>query len=97
MPSAAVPQVVDNPKRSRFQIVIGGKLARLDYLRDDQRLELTHTVVPKDIEGRGHGTALVRFALEQARREQLAVVPTCGFVRAFLRKHPEYADLVRDG
>jgi uncharacterized protein len=97
MPSAALPEVVDNKKRSRFQIVVNGKLARLDYLRDDHRLELTHTVVPEDIEGRGHGTALVRFALEQARREKLAVVPTCAFVRAFLRKHPEYADLVQQG
>jgi predicted GNAT family acetyltransferase len=97
MPSPAPPRVVDNPKRSRFQIVVNRKLARLDYLRDDRRIELTHTIVPKEIEGRGHGTALVRFALEQARREQVVVVPTCSFVQAFLRKNPEYADLVRDG
>ena len=96
MSSASSPEVVDNKKRSRFQIVVNRKLARLDYLRDDHRIELTHTIVPEEIQGRGHGTALVRFALEQARREQLSVVPTCAFVRAFLEKHPEYADLVHD-
>jgi hypothetical protein len=57
-------------------------------------MDLIHTEVPSQFQGQGFGEALVRAALDYARREKLKVVPTCPFVRKFLSKHQEYADLV---
>jgi predicted GNAT family acetyltransferase len=37
---------------------------------------------------------LVRAALNYARANGLRVIPVCPFARAFLARHPEYADLV---
>ena len=63
----------------------------------DAVLDLQHTVVPPDARGGGVGDALVRGALEIVRAEGLRIVPTCAFVAAWLRRHPEARDLVAEG
>lgn len=59
-------------------------------------IDLTHTSVPKALEGKGVGAALVRFALEHAKENGLEVIPTCGFVQSWLERHPEYDAIVAD-
>jgi predicted GNAT family acetyltransferase len=56
---------------------------------------MLHTEVPKELEGRGIGSALIRGVLDTARREGLKVNPLCPFAKAYIDKHPEYADLRR--
>jgi predicted GNAT family acetyltransferase len=56
--------------------------------------ERHHTEVPKELEGRGIGSALVRGLLEIARAQGLKVQAVCPFVKAYLDRHPEYADLL---
>lgn len=63
------------------------------YRRYPDRIVFTHTVVDDAFEGRGVGSALVRGALDAARGEGLRVVPQCPFVRSYIERHPEYADL----
>ena len=41
--------------------------------------------------------ALVRGALELARAQGYKVIPRCSFITAFIRKHPEFQDLVVEG
>jgi predicted GNAT family acetyltransferase len=88
------PEVVHNEARHRFELIAEGQLARLDYERSGKRIALTLTIVPEEIEGEGNGAALARAALDYARREKLQVIPACHFVRVFIQRHPEYADLV---
>ena len=38
---------------------------------------------------------LVLAALEDIRSKGLRVVPQCSFVEVYIRRHPEWADLVR--
>jgi predicted GNAT family acetyltransferase len=88
-------EVVHNPDDHRFEIQDGGATAVLEYQLVPGRIVFTHTGVPKDMEGRGLGGALVRTGLEHARHHDLAVRPVCPFVAAYIARHPEYADLVR--
>ena len=74
---------------------IGGKMAFLAYRRTPHEIALSHTETPRDLEGRGLGSKVVRTALEFAREHALKVVPLCPFVVWFIREHQEYADLVR--
>ncbi len=49
--------------------------------------------VDDDAEGQGVGSDLVRTALDQVREEGLRVVAQCPFVKEWIRRHPDYADL----
>ncbi|GAA1487213.1 GNAT family N-acetyltransferase [Brachybacterium fresconis] len=54
--------------------------------------DLRSTVVAPERSGRGIGSALVRFALDDARGRGYRVRATCWFARGIL-SGPEYADL----
>ena len=56
----------------------------------------THTEVVPQFEGQGLGSRLAKFALDDVRRRGLQVVPVCTFVAGYIRRHPEYHDLVSE-
>jgi predicted GNAT family acetyltransferase len=89
-------EVRDNRREGRFELDLkGGRTAYVEYEEAGEGvLALTHTEVPAEFEGKGVGGALVRGALEIVRGENLKIVPACRFVSVYLRRHPEYQDLV---
>ncbi len=77
-----------------FEVMIDGYTAELKYRRkEDLVYEFYHTGVPKELEGKGIGSALVRYALEHARKNNWKINPTCPFVKTYIVRHPEYQDL----
>ncbi|HEX5580343.1 MAG TPA: GNAT family N-acetyltransferase, partial [Gemmatimonadaceae bacterium] len=64
-----------------------GGQGMLRYMQEGERLVLLHTEVPPESEGRGHGGALVRAALDYARDEGLEVVAVCPFASEYLERH----------
>jgi predicted GNAT family acetyltransferase len=94
---ADIARVIDNAAASQFEIHADAGVAVLTYELRDDTLDLTHTRVPSQLEGQGYGAALVKAAMESARAKGLKVIPTCPFVRTYLRRHKEYGDLVRQG
>ncbi len=84
----------DNVERHRFEVVEDGHLARADYVIDGDVITFTHTIVPPALEGRGIASRLIRHGLSEARTRGLRVIPQCPFVAAYIRKHPEWADLL---
>lgn len=85
--------VRDNTDHHRFELDTDGHIAFSNYKRADGVLTILHTEVPTALEGRGIGSALVRGVLDIARAQGLKVNPLCPFVKAYLDRHPEYADL----
>ena len=85
--------VRDNAEKRRFEIEIDGHLALADYRISDGVMELYHTESPPALAGRGVASQLIRTALLSARAQGLKVRPTCSFVAAYLKRHPEFADL----
>jgi predicted GNAT family acetyltransferase len=91
------PQVVvgDAPERKRFVATLDGEAAGfIVYRLRPGLLALIHTEVEERFEGHGIGGRLARFALDQARAESLQVLPFCPFVNDWIKRHPEYVDLV---
>ena len=85
--------VTDRPSELRYEIEVDGEVAGfLLYRVEPGVLELVHTDV--DPKGQGVGGALVKGALDDIRARDLKIRPFCPFVRAYLRRHPEYQDLV---
>jgi predicted GNAT family acetyltransferase len=89
------PAISDAPDRERFEAHLDGELAGvLEYVVKRSRIALVHTEVLPAYEGRGVGSALVRFALGEARRRGLRVIATCPYVRSYLARHREDDDIV---
>jgi predicted GNAT family acetyltransferase len=93
--SPAEAEVVDVPESSRYELRVGGHLIGLAaYRRRDDRISFTHTEVDEACEGRGFGSRLAAAALDDARRQGLAVVPLCPFIAWYIERHPEYEELL---
>jgi uncharacterized protein len=57
---------------------------------------LIATRVDPAFEGHGYGSLLVRRALSDARSADKKVVVECEFAQAYLQRHPEEQDLLRN-
>jgi uncharacterized protein len=87
-------EVVHNAAGQQFELRFAGHLCLLQYRVADGRMIIYHTEVPEAIEGRGLATRMTKAALDFARSENLRVQPRCSYAAAYIRKNPEYADLV---
>ncbi len=80
--------------RGRFEAVVEGHTCEVDYHLQGAVMAITHTGVPRPLEGRGLAAALVQHALQWARSEGLKVRPVCSYVQVYMRRHPEWQDLL---
>jgi len=88
-------RILDDAAARRYVAQDAGDLAGfIDYGVRIDRIALIHTEVLPAYKGRGIGERLVRFALDDARRRSLRVIPICPYVRAFVERHPEVQDIV---
>jgi hypothetical protein len=89
--------IADRRDRRRYELAVDGELVGvLTYGLDGDAGVITHrhTEIEPAYGGRGLGSQLVRFALDDARALGLAVRPQCPFVGAFIQDHPDYSDVV---
>ncbi len=95
MQSNGAVDVADAPENSRFEITVDGKLAGFaQYRLSEQRMVFMHTEVDDEYQGQGIAGQLARAALDAARQRSLYVTPKCDYIAGYIRKHPEYAELV---
>jgi predicted GNAT family acetyltransferase len=87
--------VRDNPAEHRYELEVEGHLAATYYTLADGVITFVHTEVPDALGGRGVGSKLVKGALDHVRSRGLKVVAQCPFVKAYIEKHPDYADLLK--
>lgn len=91
------PAVTDNPSASRYELHLGTELAgfaEYKLRQHDTVINLVHTEIGDAFQGKGLATHLARFSLDDARKRGLAVLPFCPYISSWIKKHPDYADLV---
>jgi len=81
------------PDCGRFEALVDGHTCEVDYRLQAGLMLITHTGVPRPLEGRGLAAALVQHALQWAREQGLKVRPVCSYVQVYMRRHPEWQDL----
>ena len=86
--------VRNNIAEHRYELTVEGHLAATYYQIANCVITFFHTEVPDALAGRGVGSKLVKGALDQVRSQGLKVVAQCPFVKAYIEKHAEYADLL---
>jgi predicted GNAT family acetyltransferase len=88
-------EVTHNEAENRFETWIQGQLSKLDYLRDGTTMVMTHVGVHPDLRGQGIAGRLTQVALEYAAKNALRVIPMCSYVATYIRRHPQYQELVK--
>ncbi|MGA2837899.1 MAG: GNAT family N-acetyltransferase [Acidimicrobiales bacterium] len=88
--------VHDAPERHRYEIVEDGEVVGFVTYRIHRGIiDFIHTEVDPSHAGRGLAGTLVGFALDDARRRGLGVLPRCPYVRSYIdARAEEYLDLV---
>ena len=88
--------VINNKAKKRYEVAVDNFLAIADYIETGEGVVfMTHTEVPVELEGKGIGSALVKFALQDIKDRGLKVSPMCPFVRAYIERHPEWKSLIK--
>jgi hypothetical protein len=91
------PTVSNDPEAHRYEIKDGDHVLGIAaYDRRGSTLVFTHTEVDPASEHPKLGSRLVKAALDDVRSHGERVVPQCPFVRGWIDRHPDYADLVAD-
>jgi predicted GNAT family acetyltransferase len=88
-------EVVNNRARHRYELAVDGHIAATYYAIADGVITFIHTEVPPELGGKGIGSKLIKGALDQVRSDGLKVIAQCPFVKAYIDKHPEDADLLK--
>jgi uncharacterized protein len=87
--------VSNNPAQQRYELAVDGHVAASYYEIADGVVTFVHTEVPPELGGKGIGSKLIKGALDQVRAGDLKAIAQCPFVKAYIEKHPEYADLLK--
>ena len=79
-----------NQAMSRFDIHVDGELAGFaEYTLHDQTIVFPHTEIDPKFGGKGLGTTLIEYALNEVAKENLSVEPVCPFVSKYIGKNPK--------
>ncbi|MBA2739346.1 MAG: N-acetyltransferase [Nocardioidaceae bacterium] len=95
-PSFSDVSITDVPSRQRFEARTpdGEVVGFAAYQRSGGLVTMTLTEVDAAHEGSGVGGKLARVALDQVRREGLAVDPQCPFIASWIERHEDYQDVL---
>jgi predicted GNAT family acetyltransferase len=87
--------VVNNREQHRYELAVDGRIAASYYKLDNGVITFIHTEVPPELGGKGIGSKLIKGALNLVRAEGLKVIALCPFVKGYIDKHSDYADLLK--
>ncbi len=84
----------NNPERSRFEVIDGGKVigqaAYRDYDAGQAQRIFYHTEIADEYGGQGLAARLAAQAIDETVADGITIVPVCPYIKKFLTKHPEY-------
>lgn len=83
-------ELINNEANRQYEFHIAGFVAKIEYIRSDNKIYLTHTEVPGELEGQGIASDLVKKVLTDIQQKELKVVPLCPFIDKFIKRHPEW-------
>ena len=90
-------KLVDNEQLKQYEFHIDKFVPKIEYIKEKDKIYLTHTEVPTNLEGRGIGSDLIKNVLEDIKRKNLTLIPLCPFVALYIKRHPEWKKLVLKG
>lgn len=91
-------ELINNESKHQYEFHLEGYTPKIEYIiNNNSEIFLTHTEVHPALGGRGIGTQLVKKVLEDIKNKELKLVPLCPFVAAYIKRHPEWISIVKEG
>lgn len=87
-------EVIHNEDKMRFEVLLNGEYASIEYRYYKRDMAFMHTTVPEIFRGKGIAGEMARAALDYATKKRLKIMLYCPFVSKYVREHPEYHSLV---
>jgi predicted GNAT family acetyltransferase len=87
--------VRDNPGRERYELIVDDRIISIaDYYLDGDTVVVPHVETDPAMRDQGMADRLMRGMLDHLRDHGKKIAPLCPFAAAFIREHPDDADLV---
>jgi predicted GNAT family acetyltransferase len=87
--------IIHDPEDLRFYAKVAGEEAELTYTYPEAGvLDFDYTYIPPSARNKGLSDHLVKAGLEFARENNYQVIPSCPVVETYVKRHPEYQDLL---
>ncbi len=90
-------KIKENKEKKRFEAEVENKLALIEYIRAEDKMYLTHTEVSSELEGKGIASSMAKQVLQQIKDENLKLVPLCPFIASYVKRHPEWKEILAEG
>jgi predicted GNAT family acetyltransferase len=91
-------ELILNEDKKRFELEVEGKIAFIEFILNNENIIfLTHTEVPRSLEGKGAGSAIVSKTLEYIQEKGYTLAPLCPFVAAYVKRHQEWKVILAKG
>lgn len=89
--------LIHHCQENRFELELENYSAELNYhwVEDNRLMSLNRVFVPQELRGKGIASRLTQRVLVLAREQQWKVIPVCPFVVTYLKRHPEWQDLLQ--
>ncbi|OAB76171.1 hypothetical protein ULVI_14045 [Cochleicola gelatinilyticus] len=87
-------ELIDNTAANRFELIVEGMTAFVDYKVKDGIVYLLHTETPNKLRGKGVGSKLIKNVFQLLESEGLQLKSLCPFISHYLQKHPEWGFLI---
>lgn len=84
----------DNTDAGQYEVEIDGQTVFARYRKAGSVLTILWVEAPAALRGAGAAGRLMKLVAAEARSQGWSVVPVCGYAAAWLRRSPEYRDLV---
>ncbi len=84
----------DNTEASRYELDVDGETVFARYRRQDGVLTILWVEAAPVLRGTGAAGRLMKLVAQEARDRSWRIVPVCGYAAAWLRRSPDYRELV---
>lgn len=89
--------ILIDEEEKKFYTMVEDRECHLCYeILPDNVIKLTSTYVPQSIRTKGIAWELAEFAFDYAKKNNMKVIPRCGFIRRFVDKNPKFKELLKD-
>lgn len=88
-------QIEHNKEKGEFKTTVNSEKAFLNYRKmSSDTLEYYETFVPENQRGKKVASQLANEALNYAQENNLKVIPTCSFVKTFVKENNKFDDVI---